>query len=351
MTVRRIFHIQPGTDGGTERFFVTLSEAFAGRGIEQQFAIRPKRPWRREVEGFGDIREGQFLRRTPRGMLDLWRLHRAIREFEPDAIMAWRAPAARLIPRDVPAAKIVRLGDYPRHVRHFAGLDAVVCNNPSIARHIVELGWGGDAPIISNFSRTVSSGAISRAELDTPEGAFVVCGAGRFTKVKGFDLLIAAVAQLEGVYLWLVGDGPEAEALLWQAEDLGVSDRVRFAGWQEDPTEVIGAADAFVLPSRDEPLGNALIEAWRVGVPSVASMTDGPNWYATDAVDALLVPIDDASAIAMALARLMVDPVLCSKLVSGAVKTINKKFDRDSVIDHYLQLFDHLNGSKQHEFE
>ncbi len=347
MSVRRIFHIQPGTDGGTERFFVTLSEAFAGRGIEQQFAIRSRRSWRCEVEGFGDIREGRFLRRTPRGMFDLWRLHRAIREFEPDAIMAWRAPAARLIPRGVPSAKIVRLGDYPRHVRHFAGLDAVVCNNPSIARHIEGLGWGGAAPIISNFSRPVSSAPISRAELDTPDGAFVVCGAGRFTKVKGFDLLIAAVAQLEGVYLWLVGDGPEAEALLWQAEDLGVSDRVRFAGWREDPTEVIGAADAFVLPSRDEPLGNALIEAWRVGVSSVASMTDGPNWYAEDGRDALLVPVGDVSALAGALRRLVADGELRGRLIVGANKTLSEQFDRDAVVDAYLELFEQINAGRK----
>ena len=347
MTVRRIFHIQPGTDGGTERFFVTLSEAFHERGIDQQFAIRPGRPWRHEVGGFGAIREGQFLRRTLRGMFDLWRLHRAILEFEPDAIMAWRAPAARLIPRSVPAAKIVRLGDYPRHVRHFAGLDAVVCNNPSITRHICDLGWNGEAPIISNFSRPVSSAPISRAELDTPGGAFVVCGAGRFTKVKGFDLLIAAVAKLEGVHLWLVGDGPEAEALLWQAEDLGVSDRVRFAGWREDPTEVIGAADAFVLPSRDEPLGNALIEAWRVGVPSVASMTDGPNWYAEDGRDALLVPVGDVGALASALRRLVADGELRGRLVAGARHKLLERFDRDAVVDAYLELFDRINADRE----
>jgi glycosyltransferase involved in cell wall biosynthesis len=347
VAVHRIFHIQPGTDGGTERFFVTLADAFAERGIEQAFAIRPGRAWRQEVEGFGEIIEGQFLRRTPRGMFDLWRLHRATRAFAPDAIIAWRAPAARLIPRDVAAAKIVRLGDYPRHVRHFAGLDAVVCNNPSIARHIRDLGWGGNAPIISNFSRPVSSAPISRAELDTPEGAFVVCGAGRLTKVKGFDLLIDAVAQVPGVYLWLVGDGPEADALLWQAEDLGVSDRVRFAGWRDDPTEVIGAADVFVLPSRDEPLGNALIEAWRVGVPSVASMTDGPNWYAEDGRDVLLVPVEDAGAIAGALLRLVEDAGLRGRLVEGARTTLSQRFDRGGVVDAYLELFDGINAERK----
>lgn len=339
----RIFHIQPGTGGGTERFFVTLATAFAEEGIQQEFAIRTKRQWRHEIEGIGTLHEGQFLRRTPKGFYDLWRLHHQLRIFKPDAVIAWRAPAARLIPRDINAAKVVRLGDYPRHVRHFSGLDAVVCNNPSIMAHIRNLGWSGNAPIISNFARSTSNSKIERKDLLTPNDAFVVCGAGRFTKIKGFDVLIDAVAQLDSVYLWLVGDGPEAEALRWQAEDLGISERVKFSGWLEDPTKVINSADAFVLPSRNEPLGNALIEAWRVGIPTVSTRTDGPNWYAKDFHDTLLVPINDPTAIANALQLLQENLNLCSHLVAGANKTLSELFDRNTVIRSYLSLIDKIN--------
>ena len=346
MTVRRIFHIQPGTDGGTERFCISLAHGFAERGIEQAFAIRPNREWLGEVESIGHVIEGRFLRRTLGGIIDAWRLRQAIEEFKPDAIMAWRAPSGRLIPRGHQATKVVRLGDYPFHVRHLRDLDAVVCNNPSIDRHIRALGFDGRTEIISNFSRSISSCAVSRCDYDTPDDAFLVCGVGRLKHVKGFDLLIEAIAQVDGAYLWLIGDGPEAENLLRQSEDLGVSGRVKFLGWQHDPTGFLAACDAYVLPSRDEALGNTLIEAWRVGVPSVASMTDGPKWYATNEVDALLVPIDDAGAIAIALRRLMLDPALCSELVAGAVEALNKRFDRDAVIDRYLQLFDQFSGSK-----
>ena len=346
MTVRRIFHIQPGTDGGTERFCISLSQAFSERGIEQAFAIRPNRDWAGEVEGLGRVIEGRFLRRTPGGLIDAWHLRQAIEEFNPDVIMAWRAPSGRLVPRGHRAAKVVRLGDYPFHVRHLRGLDAVVCNNPSIDRHIRALGFDGRTEIISNFSRSASSNAISRSEYDTPDDAFLVCGVGRFKRFKGFDLLIDAVAQVDGAHLWLVGDGPEAENLLRQAEDLGISGRVKFLGWQDDPTRFLASCDAYVLPSRDEALGNTLIEAWRMGVPSVASMTDGPNWYATDGVDALLVPIDDAKAITAALRRLIADAVLCGELVANAAVTLDKKFDRDAVIDQYLRLFSECGGCK-----
>ena len=150
MTVRRIFHIQPGTDGGTERFFVTLADAFAERGIEQAFAIRPGRAWRQEVEGFGDIREGQFLRRTPRGVFDLWRLHGAIRAFQPDAIMAWRAPAARLIPRDVAAAKVVRLGN----IRATSATSRVSTRSCAITRALPATLRGWDGRGTPRLSRT-----------------------------------------------------------------------------------------------------------------------------------------------------------------------------------------------------
>lgn len=339
MTIRRILHIQPGTDGGTERFFVTLCEEFSKHGIEQAFAIRPGRLWRSSIDVLGQINEGYFLRRTPSGLFAMLQLRQTVRDFKPDVVFAWRAPAARLVPRNISAAKIVRLGDYPRHVRHFAGLDAVVCNNPSIADCIKGLGWAGCAPVISNFSRRVSVTPISRAEMNTPQEAFVVCGVGRFTRVKGFDLLIAAVAKLETVYLWLVGDGPELDALIRQVKELGVSSRVRFAGWQADPTRLMGAADAFVLPSRDEPLGNALIEAWQVGLPSVASNTDGPNWYATNECDALIFPIGDVNAIAAALHRLMNDTKLRTSLTNGARLKLSQKFDRDVVVGTYLELF------------
>ena len=347
MTVRRIFHIQPGTDGGTERFCISLSKAFSEAGIEQAFAIRPNRDWAGEVEGLGRVIEGRFLRRTPGGLIDAWRLRRAIEEFNPDAIMAWRAPSGRLIPRNQRAAKVVRLGDYPFHVRHLRDLDAVVCNNPSIDLHIRALGFEGRTEIISNFSRAVSSHAVSRSEYDTPSDAFVVCGVGRFKRFKGFDLLIDAVAQVDGAHLWLVGDGPEAENLLCQAEDLGISGRVKFLGWQDDPTGFLASCDAYVLPSRDEALGNTLIEAWRMGVPSVASMTDGPCWYAEDGRDALLVPVGDAEAIASALRRLVADSDLRERLVAGASQTLSERFDRDAVVDAYLELFDRINADRE----
>ena len=340
MTVRRIFHIQPGTDGGTERFCISLSQAFSERGIEQAFAIRPNRDWAGELECLGRIIEGRFLRRTPGGLIDAWRLRRAIEEFNPDVIMAWRAPSGRLIPRDQKAVKVVRLGDYPFHVRHLRDLDAVVCNNPSIDLHIRALGFEGRTEIISNFPREIGSKQILRSDFDTPNDVFLVCGVGRFLSIKGFDVLIDAIAQIDNAWLWLIGDGPDADKLLTQAKELGVAERIKFLGWQGNPNQFVAACNAYVLSSRDEALGNTLIDAWRAGVPSVATMTDGPNWYATDGFDALLVPVDNHMEIARALQNIKSDQNLCEKLISNAKLTLDKQFENSTFLHQYIKLFE-----------
>ncbi|MGP1354920.1 glycosyltransferase [Roseicyclus sp.] len=342
MTVRRIFHVQMGRDGGTERFFVTLAQAFAERGIEQAFAIRPGNAWAPEIARLGAVHEGHYLRRTPGALWSLARLRRAMRAWGPDAAMAWRAPAARLIPDLAGVVKIVRLGDYPRHVRHFAHLQAVVCNNPTIARHVEALGWRGAAPVISNFARPVTPRPVTRDEMATPPDAFVISSAGRLTHIKGYDTLLRAVAALPGCWLWLAGDGDLRGALEAQARDLGIADRVRFVGWLAEPMDLIAGSDAFVMPSREEPLGNVVIEAWHCGVPTVATRTDGPTWFATDGKDCLLVPIDDAPAMAAAMARLRDDADLRAALVAEARRTLAARFSKEAVVDAYLDLFDRL---------
>ena len=82
---------------------------------------------------------------------------------------------------------------------------------------------------------------------------------------------------------------------------LGVADRVRFLGWRADPSALYRAADVCVFPSRYEPLGNVVIQAWAHGLPVVAAASQGPAALIEDGADGLLVPIDDADALAAAV--------------------------------------------------
>lgn len=338
----RIAHIQQGKGGGTERFFVNLVQAFAEVGAAQIVGLREGVDYAHEVAPVAKIVEGPLLRMTPRGFLARQSWHRALRRFKPDAVLGWRGPTGKVMPARADYVKLVRLGDYPSHVRHFAHLDSVVCNNPDIQRHITGLGHAGRSDVISNFARPVTPRPVSRADHKTPKDAFLICGAARFQSNKGLDTLVRAAAQLPDAWLWLVGDGPERGSLEALVAELGLQERTRFLGWVSEPMDYIAAADCFVMPSRDEPLGNALIEAWHAGTPSVTTKTEGPLWYAQHGVDCLMVDTDDATAMAAAITRIRLEPDLAETLLSGAHQRLADKFSRDSVVAQYVQLISEL---------
>lgn len=344
----KIIHLHFGKDGGAERFFVNLVNAFGEHGgIEQQFFIRPKRSWRNEIEHLGPITEDPFRYASPKSWWLKLRFAAIMRKQKPDAIMAWMPRAARLIPNIDNVVKLVRLGDYPRHLDHFQVCDVLVCNNPDIGEHCKKIGWTKPLRTISNFPRAVPRLPVSRSQLDTPEDAFVVSGSGRFVHRKGFDTLISAVANIPGAYLWLVGDGEEKSNLQNQAQKLGMLDRIRFIGWVAEPAPYIAAADVFCMPSRHEPLGNVVLEAWQLQVPTVASSSEGPTWFMRDEENGLVFPIEDVRTLTNALQRLQADRTLRQKLVHGAIQTTKNMFSKQAVVEQYIQLIEDFKSQKQ----
>jgi glycosyltransferase involved in cell wall biosynthesis len=146
--------------------------------------------------------------------------------------------------------------------------------------------------------------AATRAALGIAPGAAVVGGVGRLVPTKRFDLLIRAVAGLPGVILLLAGEGPLAGELSALAGELGVADRVVFAGAQAHTRGVLCAMDAFASPSVQETFGMAILEALACGLPAtyVACPPLEENPAAAGAVPATRVPAEPG-ALRAALAR------------------------------------------------
>jgi glycosyltransferase involved in cell wall biosynthesis len=337
---KKILHMHFGKDGGAERFFVNLVRAFGEAGHAQRFATRPGRIWHEEIADLGPIMTDHYRRLSLTAPVFAWRVHRLIETWKPDVIMAWMSRSSRLIPAYPGAVKLTRLGDYPRHLRHFRHNDLIVANTPGIAERCRELGWTRPVHVVSNFARQVDVRPVARAAHGTPEEAFVICGSGRFVTRKGFDTLIRAAAAVPGAWLWLVGTGEQEPALRALAEAEGMAARVRFFGWVEEPMHYVGAADVFVMPSRHEPLGNVILEAWHAGVPVVSTRSEGPSWFASDGADALLVGIDDVPGMAGAIGRLRDDPALAARLVAGGRETLNARFTKPQVLAQYQAIFD-----------
>jgi len=147
---------------------------------------------------------------------------------------------------------------------------------------------------------------------------------------------------LPGVYLWLAGEGPERGALESLARQLGAPDRVRMLGWQSDPGPVFAAADVVVVPSRHEPLGNVIIEAWMHAKPVVAAASQGPSYLLTHGETGLLSPIDDAPALARSIGDVLADPALADRLGRAGRAKFERDFTERAVIGRYLDLFARL---------
>jgi glycosyltransferase involved in cell wall biosynthesis len=149
-----------------------------------------------------------------------------------------------------------------------------------------------------------------RAELGIPAEGMVFGTLGRLTAIKGQEDLIEAFAvvreRVDNAWLLLVGDGEEREALIAQAARLGVMDRMVLAGWRQDVYAVLAAMDIFALPSLNEGMGKALVEAMYARLPCVATRVGGVAELLADDVG-LLVDASSPRELGAALSQLAGD--------------------------------------------
>jgi glycosyltransferase involved in cell wall biosynthesis len=137
---------------------------------------------------------------------------------------------------------------------------------------------------------------------EAPRAVFV----GRLAPEKGLDVLVSAWPLVRAKYpearLTLIGDGPERPPLENKVRALGLSlgsgQAVEMPGAVPDPTEVLRGADLFILPSREEGMSVALLEAMALGIPLVASSIAGNRRLVSDFKHGRLAPPDDPMAIA-----------------------------------------------------
>ena len=166
------------------------------------------------------------------------------------------------------------------------------------------------------------SRAAARARLGLPPDAYVVVGVGRFVPIKGFDLLVGALAELvarvPGAHVLLIGDGTERGALEAQAAALGVAGRLHIRGAESDVIGLLPAADVLAAPSRNEGMGRVLVEAMALGLPVVGTRVGGIADVILDGECGLVVPPEDAGALAEALVELGLDAARRAKLAEAA---------------------------------
>lgn len=143
------------------------------------------------------------------------------------------------------------------------------------------------------------------------------------TALRAFALVRLAYPQ---AWLTLAGTGPELTALQALAHELGVADRVEFAGRldRDAMAECLRRSTVALNPSRVDNTPNSVLEALASGVPVVSTNVGGVPFLVQDGVTALLVPPEDPDAMAQAVLRLLREPALTAQLVANGLRDVQR---------------------------
>lgn len=326
--------------GGAEAFFTRLVLALSRAGLEQRVVIR-KNPRRAEALRAGGIEPVQL---PFGGMLDFTTtrtLKREIADYRPDVVLSWMNRASVMCPEPEGAfVHVGRMGGY-YDLKYYQTCDHLIGNTEDIVEHLVKQGWPADrAHYLPNFVVQQRMPPLARKQLYTPDGAPLVLGMGRLHRNKAFDVLLTAVSRVPNVYLWIAGEGPLRRELEALAEKLAVKPRVRFLGWREDTAALLATADVFVCPSRLEPLGNVVIEAWAEGVPVIAADSYGPGTLIEHRESGILVPVDDAQTMGRAIRNLLEDDELRHHIARQGHQMYQDNFTEEKVVGQYMEFFE-----------
>jgi glycosyltransferase involved in cell wall biosynthesis len=205
--------------------------------------------------------------------------------------------------------------------RLYRRADLVTANSRALVRHMREFVSDDDLAFVPN-PMWVERGHGSDRDYDKPAAPMVLCVA-RLVLDKAQDILLDAFALCSREFpecrLALVGEGQLEAKLRAQAERLDIAEKIDWCGLVRDPLPYYNAAQVFVLPSRVEGTPNALLEAMGCGVPVIVSDgTPGLLEVVEHGVTGLVVPVNDAVALAAALRLMLSDARLRRRLGMAA---------------------------------
>ena len=329
--------------GGAELFYERMSIALhdAGQQVLPLIRAEPARMARLRAAGLAPVtaRFGGRFDPFPRPAL-----RRELRRSGTEVAIAWMSRAAMHLPLGE-WVNIGRLGGY-YDLKYFRACRYLVGNTQGIVDYIKASGINPEhVQYLPNFVEDFAGvEAAARAEMGVPEDAPLLLGLGRLHAVKGFDTLIHAMALLPAAHCIIAGEGPERRALAALIARLGLGKRVKLLGWRADTGPLLKAADVFVSSSRHEPLGNMVLEAFSAQTPVLATRAEGPAEVIAHGQDGLLVPVDDAPALADAARLLLGDVHQRVRLSLAGRQRFLEEFCQPVVVRAWLEFLHRVAG-------
>lgn len=214
---------------------------------------------------------------------------------------------------------------FPLNDAALAVSEEVVASMPAGPRRVTRVLTHGIDP--DDVRARAGDRGATRRELGlAPDDVVCVTIANLRAQKRYPDLLAAArvvVDRNPRVRFVTAGQGPLADEIRSRRDALGLGDRFALLGYRADAPRLVAAADLFVLASAHEGLPVAVMEAFALGVPVVATAVGGVAEAVTDGVSGLLVPPGDPDALAAAVLR-AADPAVRAPLARGAAAAASR---------------------------
>jgi glycosyltransferase involved in cell wall biosynthesis len=342
----------PGWGGG-EVHVLDLSRALVSGGHEVTVACKPGTPMEHQARAAGlpvltvalwraiDLRSAARLRRfCVEKRVDVLHGHLS-EDWWLGRIATARLPGTRLV---VTRHISRRWGSNPQKRWLLRGVHRVIAVSSAVAAVLARDVPASLVAVIPNgvdVDRFASAPrGVLRAELGIGPADPVVGMVARLAAAKGQDLLLraapAVLARHPAARFVLVGGdqrsgemGPRLAAL---ARELGIAGRVHLLGDRPDVAPLVRDFTVAVLPSRQEGLGLALIEAMAAGIPAVATPVGGLPELVVDVESGLLVAPESPAALAAAVTGLLEDPARAERLARAGQERVRRHFSLESMV-------------------
>ena len=336
----KILHVIAGAkEGGAESCAIDTIKALYKKGIEQTLISRPHANFLRLIQEC-ELKSYTMSFSPLFKWAQEFKVNSIIQEEKPDLIHCWMNRAASFTPKQNNIPVLGWFGGY-YDLKYYKNCNFFMGVSKDIVRHIAEQIETPERAFVGHVFGTLDKiNEFRKSDFNICENARVVLLLSRMHWKKGVDLLIDAAQQIDGdVYFLLAGDGPDIDRYKAQVKALNLEERVIFLGWQTDRLGLLNIADVCVLPSRYEPFGIVITEAWFAGVPLVATKAAGAKNYVTDQHDGLLIEIDDLNGLVEAITIALDNKKLRKKLITNGKKSYEKNFSRDAVISTLLESY------------
>lgn len=290
------------------------------------------------------------------------RLQKLVREWSPDLVFSQLNYVST-----VTGSALKKLGQQPPWIARLAGNPDVEIRFPVLpwtrssfkrATYVAGCSEGASRSIVSHLhvpaervvtlpnvvdvdkiEKSGDARAVSRADGDN----FVFVHAGRCVPQKNQSMLLDAyaLADIPQSELWILGVGPLRDALAAQAKKLGISDRVKWIGFQSNPYPYFVQGDCFVLSSRYEGLPNVVIEAMLCGLPVISTDCPyGPADLIENQQTGILTPIGDTHLMAQAMRQIAEDRSKAKEMGQAAKHRMRQRFAPEQIVSQYVNLFE-----------